>query len=246
MPELRLNLVTREWCIIAPERSKRPETFKRVKLKKELRPFVETCPFCPGNEAKTPPEVFSIREGDSWKIRVIPNKFPALAYQGERERINDGLKRLVTGVGIHEVIIETPLHHMGMALLPLPSVADVIRTYKARFLQGYKDSQVDHIIIFRNHGEDAGTTLEHPHSQLIGLPVTPIQLRDRLESAAHFYDYVGRCLLCMSIEMEKKEESRLILETDQFISFIPYAASTPFHTWIVPKRHAASFGDITE
>lgn len=246
MPELRLNLVTREWTIIATERAKRPEDFKKAVVKKEIPSFVETCPFCPGNEAKTPLETFSIKDKNGWRIRVTPNKFPALSCEGKRERINNGLKRLVTGVGIHEVIVETPLHNTTTALLPHQDVVDIIKTYKNRFLEGYKDPRIDHIIIFKNHGEGAGTSLEHPHSQLISSPVIPIQIRDRLEAAVHFFDDTGKCLLCMTMEMEKKEGTRIVLETDHFITFIPYAALSPFHTWVFPKRHAASFGDITE
>lgn len=246
MPELRLNLVTREWVIIATERAKRPEDFKTLVSKKEAPSYVPTCPFCPGNEVHCSGETFRISDEKGWKVRVVPNKFPAVAISGSRERKIDGIRRSISGVGVHEVIIESPAHNTNPALLSLDEMDEVIKVYKNRFLEAYKDPRVEHVIIFKNHGEGAGTSLEHPHSQLIGTPVVPVQFRDRLEAAAHFFDDTGECLMCMLARKEKEEGVRIITETEYFISFVPYAALSPFHTWIFPKRHSASLGDIAE
>lgn len=246
MPELRLNLITKEWVIIATERAKRPEDFKSRVKKKVLSSFVNTCPFCPGNEAKTPEEIFSISDGNQWKIRVVPNKFAALHRDAERMRIADGLKHIISGFGVHDVIIETPLHNMTTALLPLDQVSEIIRTYKRRFIELHVDPRIEHVIIFKNHGEGAGTSLEHPHSQIIGTPVTPFQIRDRLEESIRFFDITGECLVCKTMAEEKKEGARVVLETEHFLTFIPYAARSPFHMWIFPKRHVATFSDIRE
>ncbi len=246
MPELRLNLITKEWVIISTERAKRPEDFKVKGKEKAVAQFVETCPFCPGNEDKTPEEVFRVSDGDTWKIRVVPNKFAALHRTAERMRLNDGYKHVISGFGIHDVIIETPLHNMTTALQPVDHLAEIIRTYKRRFIELYSDTRIGHVIIFKNHGERAGTSLEHPHSQIIGTPVTPFQVRSRIEEAMRFFDITGECLICKTLTEEKGEGSRVILETDHFIVFIPYAAISAFHTWIFPKRHSAAFSDITE
>ncbi|MBI5874438.1 MAG: galactose-1-phosphate uridylyltransferase [Deltaproteobacteria bacterium] len=247
MPELRLNLITREWVIIATERAKRPEDFKTTASRKESPPYVETCPFCPGNESKTPGETFRISGDETgWKARVVPNRFSAVSASGNKERRIDGLIRNVTAVGVHEVIIESPLHNTNPALLSLEQMEDVVKIYKNRFMEAYKDPRVEHVIIFKNHGEGAGTSLEHPHSQIIGTPVTPVQFRDRLEAAAHFFDDTGECLMCMLAKKEKEDGVRVITETEHFLAFVPYAALSPFHTWIFPKRHSASFGNITE
>lgn len=246
MPELRLNLITKEWVIIATERAKRPEDFKSRIRKKASPHLVGTCPFCPGNETKTPKEVFRISDGDQWKIRVVPNKFAALHRDVERMRINDGFKHIISGFGIHDVIIETPLHNMTTALLPLEDVSEIIRIYKRRFIELYSEPRIGHVIIFKNHGEGAGTSLEHPHSQVIGTPVTPFQIRDRMEEAIRFFDITGECLICKTMKEEKKEGARVVFETEHFITFIPYAALSAFHMWIFPKRHFASFSDITE
>lgn len=247
MPELRLNLVTREWVVIASERAKKPEDFKKAGyIKKEIEPFIDTCPFCPGNESKTLGEIFRISAGKDWKVRVVPNRFPVFSAAGERIRKTDGLKRMVSGVGMHEVIIENPLHNMTTALLPVEQTTDIIRTYKNRFIALHQDPRIEHVIIFKNHGEGAGVSVEHPHSQVIAVPIIPVQFRDRFEAAAHFFDDTGECLMCMTIRKEKEEGTRVILDTEHFLTFIPYAALSPFHTWIFPKRHSASFSDITD
>lgn len=246
MPELRLNQVTKEWVIIATERAKRPEDFKSRVIKKHPPAFLPTCPFCPGNESKTPEEVFRITEGDQWKIRVVPNKFAALHRDAERVRKNSGIKHSISGFGVHDVIIETPVHNMTTALLPLDRVSEIVSTYKKRFIEMHSDSRIGHVIIFKNHGEGAGTSLEHPHSQIIGTPVTPFQIRERIEEAIRFFDITGECLVCRTTAEEKAEGARVVFETEHFLAFIPYAAISAFHTWIFPKRHAASFSDITE
>ncbi|MBI4698311.1 MAG: galactose-1-phosphate uridylyltransferase [Nitrospirae bacterium] len=246
MPELRLNLITKEWVVIATERSRRPDDFRIRASRKTLPDFVATCPFCPGNEAKTPDEIFRISDGDQWKIRIVPNKFAALHRNIERRRMNEGLKHVVSGFGVHDVIIETPVHNMTTAMLPVEHISEIIRTYKRRFTELYADRGIGHVIIFKNHGEAAGTSLEHPHSQIIGTPVTPFQIRSRIDETIRFFDITGECLICKTGGEERKDGSRIILETEHFLTFIPYAALSAFHTWIFPKRHSAVFSDITD
>ena len=246
MSELRLNLVTRAWVIIAKERANRPGDFKKVRPKKDIPPYEANCPFCPGNEGMTPPETYRVAGEKGWKIRVTANKYGALSQTGTRMRCTDGLRRSVSGVGTHEVIVETPSHNDSIALMDVPALRDILMTYKNRFSDAYSNPNVGHVILFKNHGVGAGTSLQHPHAQLIGSPVTPIQIRDRMEAYVHFYDDTGRCLICMMTETEREDQTRIILETDEFLTFIPYAALSPFHIWIFPKRHAASFVGITE
>lgn len=246
MPELRLNLITREWVIIETERAKRPAEFRLKRDKKNLPEFLDTCPFCPGNEHRTPREIMRIPDGDNWKIRVTPNKFAALSLEGTRERKNMGNRHLVTGVGRHEVIIESPIHNIDMSSMSVEDVADVIRIYKDRFIEIYNDLRIEHVIIFKNHGEGSGTSLGHPHSQVVGIPVTPIQVRNRIEEGIRYFDNTGECLMCASLNDEISDGRRIILNTDHFATFVPYAALSPFHTWIFPKRHCAAFSSIRE
>lgn len=246
MPELRLNLVTREWVIIATERAKRPLDYRQKEERPVAPEFMAECPFCPGNEHKTADELFRLSDGNGWKIRVVANKYPALSSKGEKKWIPDGFKRTVTGVGIHEVVIESPVHNESLALMDQKALEEIIGVYRDRFFEAHRDQRVEHVIIFRNHGLGAGTSIDHPHSQLIGTPVVPVQFRDRVQAAMHFFDDTGECLFCSILRKEKSEGTRVVLESDHFITFIPYAALSPFHTWIFPKRHSAVFSGISD
>jgi UDPglucose--hexose-1-phosphate uridylyltransferase len=249
MPEVRLNRITGDWVIIAAERAKRPEEFFRKKEKKELPEYVETCPFCAGNEDQTPPETFRLHgPGGKWLVRSVPNKFSALSPEGEIVKKIRDLKQYFSGVGLHEVIIETPEHNKTIALLPLEHIEQILTTYRNRLLVFYKDPRVEHVIIFKNHGEGAGTSLEHPHSQIVGTPVFPGQVMTRLEGAMRNYYYFDyrECIYCTYMNGEIQEGERIISENESFVAFVPYAATSPFHTWIFPKRHCACFGETTQ
>ncbi|MCC6502271.1 MAG: galactose-1-phosphate uridylyltransferase [Deltaproteobacteria bacterium] len=247
MSEIRLNVVTREWVIIATERAKRPTDFRNNKEKNHLPRYLVTCPFCPGNERRTPSERFRLPDGENWKIRVVANKFPALSPEVPKTRHEDsGLARVVSGTGIHEVIIETPLHNLTTGLLDAPQLEDLLRIYRARFIEAHRDIRIEHAIIFKNHGEGAGTSLEHSHSQLIATPIVPVQFRDRVEAALHYFDDTGECVICAVSRKDREDGTRIILDTEHFVTLIPYAALSPFHTWLFPKRHSASFASISE
>lgn len=247
MPELRHNILTREWVIIATERAKRPEDFvKKKKEKKVIPAYVPTCPFCPGNENLTPPETYVVPDTSSWRVRVTPNKFAALSYQGERRRSIQGIRRTVTGVGIHEVIVETPDHSKTTALLEDAQVETVIQTHLNRFLFASRDPRVEQVTIFKNHGEAAGTSLEHSHSQMIAAPVITAQLRDRLINALRHFDEFGECIFCRVLDQELKESTRIVHESEHFVAFVQFAALTPFSMLIMPRRHMACFSEITD
>ena len=246
MAELRLNLITREWVVIATERARQPEEFIQNRPKRNFPEYLDSCPFCPGNEQRNPFEVARYPFQGPWKIRVTPNKFPTFSPDGERTRSNEGLRHRVTAIGRHEVITESPVHNACMALMPAADVADVVRAYRDRFIDISRDPRVEHVIIFKNHGEHSGTTITHPHSQIIGSPVTPLQIRSRGEECMRYFDSTGECLFCATLRDEQADGRRMLLDSDHFTAFIPYAALSPFHIWIFPKRHCASFGTITD
>lgn len=247
MPELRQNFFTKEWVIIATERAKRPEELVAHRPVKTVSSFVETCPFCPGNEGKTPPEVLRVPADGSgpWQVRVIPNKFAALARDIQPTRTIHRTRRSIEGFGVHDVIVETPDHAHVTALMPDAHVANVLRAYKSRYDALSHDPRIAHITIFKNHGLDAGTSLEHPHSQLIATPVISSQVRGRFQVALQHYDEYGQCIFCQMIEEEIAEQHRIILATEHFVAMEPFASPTPFATHIFPRRHMASFGDIS-
>lgn len=247
MPELRHNVLTHEWVIFATERAKRPEDFaKKNKDKKALLPYLPTCPFCPGNEKMTPAETYVVPDSTGWRVRVTPNKFPALSYEGKPERVIQGIRRKVSGVGIHEVIVETPDHSKTTALLSDRQVEDIIHTYLNRFRAASADARVEQVTVFKNHGEAAGTSLEHPHSQLIATPVITSLLRDRLIRSLEHFDEFRECIFCRVRDLESQEGARVILETAKFVCFTPFAALTPFSLTIMPRRHMACFAEMND
>ncbi len=246
MPELRQNRFNKEWVLIATERAKRPE---ELKVKRDgvaaLPAYSEKCPFCPGNEKMAPPAVMAIPGNGAWQVRVVPNKFAALSREGELWRKIERSHRTMNGVGIHEVIVETPNHALTTALLPVESVAEILSAYLQRFTEISADPRIAHVTIFKNHGAAAGTSLEHPHSQLIGTPIISTQVRHRMYEAIRHYDEFGECMFCEAIKEELSDPIRMVVTSDHFIAAEPFASATPFATHIYPRRHMASFGDIT-
>jgi UDPglucose--hexose-1-phosphate uridylyltransferase len=249
MPQIRQNLATRDWVIISTERARRPYDFISAGKKKvELPEYSEKCPFCPGNEpALAPVETFSSRGADGkWKVRAVPNKFPALIQDGSPDFTESGINRWVNGVGIHDVIIETPQHNTCIPLMPAAQVVEILMAYKKRFIDVLSNKNVEIVILFKNHGESAGTSIEHPHSQMIGMPIVPYHIRNRIGEAMEYFDNHRECVYCRMVSEEIKNKERVIIETANFVSFIPYAALSPFHTWLFPKKHAPSFPMIND
>lgn len=247
MSELRYNAISRDWVIIAKERAKRPEDFKRPKLDNAPLPeHKDDCPFCPGNEGDRTDETFRLSDGKAWKTRAIFNKYPALSPGEDEERWMNGLYSHMDGFGFHEVIVENPRHNTIIALMSDEEAENIIKTYKSRYVSIEAERGVRAITIFKNHGLSAGCSLAHPHSQLVATPIVPPQIRSRMEQAARYFDIAGKCIFCYTLKQELEAKERMVFETENFVSFIPYAAPVPFAIWIFPRRHAASFDEITE
>ena len=246
MSELRYNRIARDWVIIATERAKRPKEFIKVKEKKELPEYKENCPFCPGNEKMTPEETFRIGGAKGWRVRTVFNLYGALSPKEKQERNIDGMHISMGGFGNHEVIIEHPRHNAVIPLMTQEEVEDIIRTYRQRYITLQNLPGIEAIIIFKNHGAAAGTSLEHPHSQLVATPIVPPQIRGRIDAAVHFFDAMGKCIFCSTLEDELRAKKRILLETDNFVSFLPYAAGSPFLIWIYPRRHMSAFAEIND
>lgn len=247
MPELRQNFFTKEWVIIATERAKRPEELATHRLPQAIPAFLESCPFCPGNESQTPVEVMRLPARDEpWQVRVIPNRFPALSNELQPTRSPQHLRRRIEGFGYHEVIVDSPDHSRAMAQLPDEQITSVLNACKQRYNTLSLDHRVSHITIFKNHGADAGASQQHPHSQLIATPMIPIQVRHRLHEALRHYDDVGECMFCHMVEREVEDQTRVVVKSDRFVAMQVFASPTPFASHIFPLRHMASFGDISE
>jgi UDPglucose--hexose-1-phosphate uridylyltransferase len=231
--------------IIATERAKRPTDFK---IKRDA-PQGGFCPFCPGNEEKTPPEVLAYREngtganGPGWSLRVVPNKFPALMIEGGLQREGEGIYDKMNGVGAHEVIIENPDHAKTLADLTDAQVESVVWAYRDRIVDLRKDARFRYALIFKNHGEAAGASLEHSHSQLIALPIVPRYVSEEIFGAREYFNFKERCIFCDIVRQERGDRRRVVYENDDFITVSPYAPKFPFETWILPKAHQSSFED---
>ena len=248
MPELRKDPIIGRWVIISTERGKRPSSFGTP----EKNPSGGFCPLCPGNEDKTPPEVFAHRPAGSqpdtpgWSLRVVPNKFPALRIEGDLDRRAEGMYDKMNGIGAHEVIIESPEHHDTLATISPSNIEKILLTYRTRINELYKDSRFKFISVFRNQGETAGASLAHPHSQMIALPIVPKRLMEELQGAQDHFHNKERCVYCDIIRQEKEHGARIISENQDFLSLAPYASRFPFETWILPRFHSSSFEEIPE
>ncbi len=232
--------------IIATERSRRPADFVRGPA---IVQSLKICPFCPGQEAKTPPELLAYRNGSQpnqpgWSLRVVPNKFPALRVEGEIVRAGDGMYDSMSGVGAHEVFIESPDHTLTLAELPEKAVEDLFWAFRHRFLDLKKDPRLKYLLLFKNHGDAAGSSIEHSHSQLIALPVVPTRVHEEMEGAQKYFAFKERCVYCDILRQETSDGSRVVLETDHFLAIAPYAPRFPFETWLVPRLHASHFETI--
>lgn len=247
MSQYRQNFLTKEWVIIAPERAKRPDQFRQKdSALKHLPEHDPKCPFCLGNENQTPPAIFTVNDGDKWKIRVVPNKFAAVNSDKVLTRNMIGHFLVAEGFGIAEVIIESTKHNASPALMSTDEIKDVLGVYKERYAALSKDEEIDLITIFRNHGARAGTSLEHPHSQIIATPIVPPHVRHPMQQALLYHDSYGRCPYCVTIEEELSHKQRVIMESKYFLSFIPFAARVPFEMRIIPKIHSSCFECITD
>ncbi len=243
MPELRKDPITGRWVIISTDRAKRPNDFLREPVTKRGG----FCPFCAGNEDKTPREILAYRPkgGDAnspgWSVRVVSNKFPALGIEGDLNRQGDGLFDKMNGIGAHEVIVETPDHEASLGSLPAKRVEDVLWAFRDRMLDLKKDKRFRYILIFKNHGEPAGASLEHSHSQLIALPIVPIRVREEVDGSKSYYSNKERCIYCDIVRQERGSGIRVISESKDFLTIAPYAPRFPFETWILPKEHESAF-----
>jgi UDPglucose--hexose-1-phosphate uridylyltransferase len=247
MPELRKDPVIGRWVIIATERNKRPSDYGCTAAPSAAEH--RFCPFCPGNEDKTPPEIMAYRKDSSkpntpgWHVRVIPNKFPALRVEGGINREGEGIYDKMNGVGAHEVIIETPDHKQVLSTMPEKQMEEVLWSYRDRILDLKRDKRFRFILIFKNHGEPAGATVEHSHSQLIALPIVPRNVMEELQGAKEYYQYKERCIFCDIVRQELSSRVRLVIENDHYVCITPYAARFPFETCILPKNHDSYFED---
>jgi UDPglucose--hexose-1-phosphate uridylyltransferase len=244
LPELRKDPVTDRWVIIAADRTRRPSDFSRETVPTPTGS--SSCPLCPGHESRTPSEVLAYRYGaganqPGWQVRVVPNKYPVLEIHGDLNREGEGLFDKMEGIGAHEVIVETPDHSKSLAELSEKQVEDVLHAFRDRILDLRRDIRLRYILLFKNHGAAAGATMEHSHCQLIALPVVPKRVIEEMEGSKRYFDFKERCVFCDIIRQERRDQVRVVSESERFVVLEPYAPRFPFETWILPRQHASHF-----
>lgn len=248
MRELRRDPVVDRWVIISAERAARPIIASSCQ---QAAPG-GFCPFCEGNESSTPKEVYALRDdgsppnGPGWRLRVVPNKFPALARQGELVISKEGMYDRMSGTGVHEVLIETPKHDLALAALSSGQIADLFRAVRLRFCEFKKDKRIRCAQFFKNHGYIAGASIEHSHSQIIAMPVVSKLLKEELYGAERYFSRENRCVYCDIIDKEISSGVRVILETERFIALAPYASRFAYETLLLPKKHHHRFEDADD
>ncbi|HTN76741.1 MAG TPA: galactose-1-phosphate uridylyltransferase [Pirellulaceae bacterium] len=252
MSTLRFDPTTSDWVVFAPSRSLRPH---EVAIKKagqsDSLAAGSGCPFCPGNEAFTPPEIYSIPAATGsatrWRVRVIPNKFPALRIEENPVRLHENdIFQYMAGCGAHEVIIESPDHSLFLGQQPIEQIDLVLRTLQRRYQDLMRDPRFQAVIIFKNHGAEAGTSLAHPHWQLIATPVVPHMLRLKHFEAGQYFDRTGESLYCVLRQAELDCGQRIVAKNEFYAAVLPYASHSPFETWIMPLQHQSTFMRVND
>jgi len=246
MSEFRKDPIVDRWVIVATERAAKPEEL----VQQARRGDAADCPFCEGREEETTPEILAVRNGDTapngpgWRVRVIPNKYPAVTAAGETERIGNGFFQQVRGVGAHDVVVECPRHDTNIAELETAQAADVLGVYAQRLQTLKQDPRFAAALVFKNYGALAGASMEHCHSQILTTPTVPQFLKEELEGGAGGYARSGRCLYCELLEQELAAETRIVTQSDRFVLFCPFASRFPFEMWILPKRHSSHYEEL--
>ena len=253
MNEIRRDPLSGHRVLIAEGRGDRPRdyTISHTVSSKD------DCPFCAGNESQTPEEVYrsSISgEPDQWNVRIVRNKYPALAIHRSQNSDFAGESSFslplpcaipaIAGEGLHEVIIESPKHCTRTTELGVAQLASVLQVTAVRWAQIRNLSEFRSVQVFKNVGPAAGATMEHAHSQLIALPMVPPVLSRELKAMSEYREKANQCLLCEMQLAEKRLGHRLVAENDAFTAFCAYAGRQPGETWIVPKHHQADFLDV--
>lgn len=247
MGELRKDPILGRWVIIAAERSNRPGAAFSKETTAADKTDPANCPFCVGHEGMTPPEIYSLRDPNTnpnspgWRVRVVPNKYPALGIDHPLVKKGKGIFDMMTNFGAHEVVIETTNHEREAKDQSIQEIIDWLTVLQYRIEDLNRDIRFRYLLIFKNKGKNAGASLSHPHHQIIATPVTPKRVREELLGAMDYFKLKERCVFCDVIEEERQSNERIVYENDDYISFCPYASRFPYEVWIIPKIHAIDF-----
>jgi UDPglucose--hexose-1-phosphate uridylyltransferase len=248
VPELRRDPLTDEWVVLAAERGRRPhEVGPAGRAVRDEREHAPDCPLCPGNEAQTPPPVLVQPASGQWRVRVVPNKFPIVGPVNRPPREpSDGLLASTAALGAHEVIVESPQHWRSIARMEPSEVELVLATYRERYRALGRAPWARYAVVFKNHGAGAGTSLAHPHSQLVALSAVPEPVGRRRALARAHRDRTGRLLYEDVLSEELRTGERVVAETDGFVVLCPFASRMPFELRISPRAPSPTFADVAD
>jgi len=250
--ELRFDLISKDWVVIATGRAKRPKEFKKEREKEKPIPS-EKCPFCRINTQETPTLIFSKgkkilgkKVPKEWTAVVIPNKFPALIPFPKLEEKKEGeFYKKINAVGFHEVVV-TKDHYKSLGQFEPEEVKEVFDVFQQRYLDLKDKDFVNFVFIFHNHGKEAGASIFHPHSQIITTPLIDVDLKRALLNSEDYYKKRGRCIYCQMNKWEAKVKRRVVFENKKFLVICPFASKSAFQMIVSPKEHSPYFENITE
>ncbi len=247
MSELRRDALLRHWVIFCPERVTRPLEFHEEGIRLQ-----EVDAFLPGHELLTPPEVYAIGDPGrapntpGWRVRVVPNRYPALRVEGQLEATACGHNDCLTGIGAHEVVVETPDPNKELHQQSPQGVYEVLLAYRARMLDLTRDLRMRYIVAFKNVGPLGGASLKHPHSQIMGLPVVPPVFIHELNNAREYYLRHDRNYFDDLIRQELSQDLRVVIENRDFVVLCPYASRFSFEMWVVPRRQSSDYRSVQD
>ena len=239
--ELRQDLVTGDWVVIATGRAKRAEDFCLNKRQPIPEDPEKTCFLCYPEETGQEKDVliYSTASGD-WSLRVFPNKYPAFKTDEQLDVFEEGPYFAMEGTGYHE-IVDTRDHNRQIAQMNIMEVAEIVDAYQDRYIDLMGKKNVNYIEIYHNHGWEAGATANHPHSQLVAIPVISPYVRSELDGAENYYRQNKECVYCAMIAWEMEKKTRVVFENDEYLVFCPFASRVAFETWVIPKKHSPYF-----
>lgn len=234
MSQLRLNPLTGRWVTIVAERADRPTDFAPRDSHVEAEPG-RPCPFCPGNEEATLPALERLDDGGRWKMRVLPNLYPAFSGDEPFSVHHHGPVHVsAEASGTHEVFVFTREHQGGLHTLDDNDAAELMRMLERRFEQHAASPNLRFTQAIINHGREAGASLSHPHGQLLGLPFVPGEV---LEEQRGFSRFEGGCILCNTVEAELVDGERVVFANDHVVCICPFWSGSPFEMMIIPRSH---------
>jgi UDPglucose--hexose-1-phosphate uridylyltransferase len=248
MSEIRRDPLTGRSVIVAPERGRALPSFSPVGALDG-----DMCPFCEGQEGIAGRELLAWRpagsapDGPGWRLRVVANREPALRVESHLGQPTDTLFQAFGGLGAHEVVIESPHHRASLATMTGEETGRVLWAWRERIRDLRRDVRLKTFVVVKNVGSLAGATLDHPHSQLLALPLVPQHVEDELAGASAYYERTSRCAFCDILDREIALDMRVIASDELSVALAPYAARVPIETWIMPRQHLAAgerLGDL--